>query len=402
MFALSEGIWFVPRPGASLVYALLYVDCGSRCDPKGAEGLTHFLEHVLFKGAHRLSGRALFERVERYGGELNAFTTKDKLALEVKVSPAGLRSALAVLRWLYQEATLAPHAIEKERRVILEELAMYEDIPEEALLDHFEEVIFAEGGLRHPIIGYRSTLEQIEPQRLQTYYQVVFQRSRWVLLVGGGLSMREVERALAQTGWFQVARSKARFWEANEWISSPTVALRRRKLHQAHFVIGGVGPSFYTREGQALHFLLQVMGGPHFSSRLNGVLRERYGWCYAVYSFWHSYPERSVWGIYVGLAPAAYERALAIVKRELGRWVEAPLAEVEWRRWLEQVTGRELLSWESLVYRLQVQARWLLDCEQAFEIYDWIKAFRTLSPHALQAAASAYLTSYWQAALLPE
>ncbi len=402
MFPLAEGIWYAPRPGASSIYVLFYVDCGSRCDPERAEGLTHFLEHVLFKGAHGLGGRTLFERVERYGGELNAFTTKDKLALEAKVPPEGLRSALAVLRWLYEEAALAPHAIEKERRVILEELAMYEDIPEEALLDHFEEIIFTAGGLRHPIIGYRETLETIEAEQLQTYYRAIFQRSRWVLLIGGGLSFRDVERALAQTGWLHVVRPQVRLWQANEQVSAPQVNVQRRKVQQAHLVLGGVGPSSYAPEGQALQFILQALAGPHFSSRLNMILRERYGWCYTLYSFWHVYPECSVWGIYVGLAASAYERALAILEKELDRWITQPLTEPEGRRWRQQLIGRHLLSWENLIYRLQVQGRWLLDRDATFDVQVWAKSMRALSPVVIQATAAACLVSRWQAALLPE
>jgi predicted Zn-dependent peptidase len=146
MFALSRSIYYLPMPGASSVYGILYYDCGSRCDWVGHEGITHFLEHALFKGARHLSARQLFERIERYGGELNAFTTKDKLAIEFSVPPTALRTALEIVRLIAEEATLSDATVEKERQVILEELAMYEDIPEEALLDRYEEMIFSVGG----------------------------------------------------------------------------------------------------------------------------------------------------------------------------------------------------------------------------------------------------------------
>ncbi len=403
MVPLIGSIYYLPHPTATSVYGILYYDCGSRCDWSGHEGITHFLEHAIFKGARNLSAKALFERVERYGGELNAFTTKDKMAIEFWVPPNALRIALQIIRLIAEEATLSSDAIDKERQVILEELAMYEDIPEEALMDRYEEVVFSQGGLRHPIIGYREALLGTDAEALRRYYREVFQRSPWVLLIGGALSAIEVERMLRHTGWLGKESPEKRLWQPDEvWHTPSTARIECRPIQQAHLIVGGIGPSPYEKEGIALQLILQALAGPFMVSELNWLLRERYGWSYTVYSFFHSYPEKSVWGIYAGLMPRVEARALRLIQHQLNKWQEKPLSEKRLKALKQQFLGRHAITWERLSYRLQVQGRWLLDQKQAFDEGAWRKEVLTLSPEVLQETARKFLASQWIAALRPD
>lgn len=403
MVPLTGSIYYLPHPTATSVYGILYYDCGSRCDWSGHEGITHFLEHAIFKGARNLSAKALFERVERYGGELNAFTTKDKMAIEFWVPPNALRIALQIIRLIAEEATLSSDAIDKERQVILEELAMYEDIPEEALMDRYEEVVFSRGGLRHPIIGYREALLGTDAEGLRRYYREVFQRSPWVLLIGGALSAVEVERMLRQTGWLGKESPEKRLWQSDEvWHTPSTARIECRPIQQAHLIIGGIGPSPYEKEGIALQLILQALAGPFMVSELNWLLRERYGWGYSVYSFFHGYPEKSVWGIYAGLMPQVQDRALRLIQHQLNEWQKKPLSEKRLRALKQQFLGRHAITWERLSYRLHVQGRWLLDKRQAFDEGAWRKEVLTLSPEALQETARKFLAFQWIAALRPD
>ena len=402
MFALSRSIYYLPMPAASSVYGILYYDCGSRCDWVGHEGITHFLEHALFKGARHLSARQLFERIERYGGELNAFTTKDKLAIEFSVPSTALRTALEIVRLIAEEATLSDATVEKERQVILEELAMYEDIPEEALLDRYEEMIFSVGGLRHPIIGYRESLLATDGEVLRRYYREVFQRSPWVLLVGGAVSGRAVEGALRQTGWLTKESPSQRLWQANEVPRVPDGPLvEKRPIQQSHLVVGGLGPCPYGRDGLAVQLILQALGGPFMSSVLNLLLRERYGWGYSVYSFYHGYAEKGVWGIYAGLMPEVAERALRLIQRKLAEWQSHPISVAHLRALKNQFWGRQAILWERLSYRLQVQGRWLLDKGHPLEESDIREQLFSLSGEDLWAAAQRYFSPQWVAILQP-
>ena len=403
MVPITGSIYYFPHPTATSVYGVLYYDCGSRCDWTGHEGITHFLEHAIFKGTRNLSARALFERIERYGGELNAFTTKDKMAIEFWTPPDALRVALQIVRLIAEEAALDSDSIDKERQVILEELAMYEDIPEEALMDRYEEAVFLKGGLRHPIIGYRESLLATEADTLRRYYREVLQQSSWVLLVGGALSMLEIERALRQTGWLTKESPQRRLWRANEvWRAPGSPRVERRPIQQAHLVIGGIGPSPYEPEGIALQLILQALAGPFMSSELNWLLRERYGWSYSVYSFFHGYPEKSVWGIYAGLMPRVYDQATEIIQHQLSRWQEKPISDKRLSALKRQFLGRHAITWERLSYRLQLQGRWLLDQRETFDEGTWRQRVSGLTPQNLQETAQKYFSSRWIVALRPE
>ncbi len=402
MVPITGSIYYLPYPTATSVYGVLCYDCGSRCDWIGHEGITHFLEHAIFKGARNLSARALFERIERYGGELNAFTTKDKMAIEFWAPSDALRVVLQIVRLIAEEAALSPDSIDKERQVILEELAMYEDIPEEALMDRYEEAVFLKGGLRHPIIGYRESLLATDADTLRRYYREVLQQSPWILLIGGAFPASEIERTLRQTGWLTKESPQKRLWQADEVWSAPGPArVEQRPIQQAHIVIGGAGPSPYEQEGVALQLILQALGGAFMSSELNWLLRERYGWSYSVYSFFHGYPEKSVWGIYAGLMPQVEDRAIDIIQHRLSRWQEKPISEKRLNALKRQFLGRHAITWERLSYRLQVQGRWLLDQKQAFDEGAWRQRVLSLTPQILQDTAQKYFSSRWIVSLRP-
>lgn len=387
MFAVAPGMWFAPRPSAESVLLLLLWDRGSRHDPPGQEGLVHFLEHTLFKGTRRRRGRQIFQRIERTGGELNAFTTKDKMGLEARVAPSALSLALATLRELAYEATFPPAEVEKEREVILEELAMYEDIPEEALLDHFEEQVFSAGGLRHPIIGYPEALRAISAEALRQFYREQLQLSQWVLLLSGPLTERALGQKLRASGWDSTPQPHPPL-PLTDQVAPPSAQRLHKAIQQAHLVVGGVGPSPYTwAESLPLQLILHELGGPQMSSRLNTLLRERYGWGYSVYSFFHSYPERSVWGIYAGLTPEVIDKAEQLIRRELLRWCAQPLSEAQLMRMKRSFLGRQALSWENIGHRLYIQGRFLLDRGELFDPSLWREAVLSLTAAEVQAAA---------------
>lgn len=387
MFQVAPAVWFWPRPSSESVALLLLWNCGSRHDPPGREGLLHFVEHTLFKGTQRHRGRTLFQRVERTGGELNAFTTKDKMGLEARVAPSALGLALSTLYELAHDATFPLPEVEKEREVILEELAMYEDIPEESLLDHFEEQVFSAGGLRHPIIGYRESLCAISSEELRAFYRQQLQRVPWVLLVSGPLTEQALGRKLRATGWDARASAEV-LTTLREEVASPSFQRLRKSTQQAHLVVGGLGPSPYAwAESLPLQLMLHELAGPQMSSRLNTLLRERYGWGYSVYGFYHGYPERSVWGVYAGLTPEVADKAEQLIRRELLHWCERPISEVQLHRIKRAFLGRQALAWEQTGHRLYVQGRFWLDRGKLFEPTDWRRVVEALTPADVQAAA---------------
>lgn len=401
MQQLTPTTWYQLRPAATSVYALLLWNLGSRHDPPGKEGLSHFLEHMLFKGTRRHTGRSISHRIERLGGDLNAFTTKDKIGIEVRIAPSGLITALATLRELAHEATFPEKEIDKEREVILEELAMYEDIPEESLLDHFEEQIFAQGGLRHPIIGYASSVRSITVEDLRRFYEDRLKQSTWVLVLTGALAEKDILSALRRTGWLTEPQTTATLAAESEKFATPAILHFRRPIQQAHLVIGGIGPALYEWENSiALQLLLHALGGG-MSSRLFLRLRERYGWCYTVYSFFHGYPEQSIWGIYAGLTPESLKAARRVILRELAQMVEQPLSTKYFTDLRRGFIGKQLLLWESPIFQTGLQARAILDTGAPLDISTWQQIARNLTPYDLQKVAEKAFQQLHERAYLP-
>lgn len=401
MIWLGPAVGFLPRPSADSLYLLLMWDVGSRHDPQGKEGLFHFLEHTLFKGTRRHRSRELFAAIERYGGELNAFTTKDKMAIEMRVPPFAADVGLRLLAELADEATFPETEVEKEREVILEELAMYEDIPEESLLDHFEEQVFVEGGLRHPILGYRVSVQAIQGQDLRTAYTRLGD-TPWVLLMTGPLAGTQVEKLLVRRGWL-TRPAGGQSWPARpERSALPSSETFHRPIQQSHLVVGGAGPSPYRwEESLPFYLLMHHLGGGQMTSRLNLLLRELYGWAYTVYGFVHTYPERTVWGFYAGLSPEVTEKARQILHRELDKLLEQVPSSAQLARLKRAYLGRQMLAWENPAYRLTAQARYLLDTGQPFSPQAWEAALSAVERESLQLAAQKAFSLRYERAYVP-
>lgn len=402
MILLSPTIGWLPRPSAASAYILLLWNVGSRHDPPGQEGLLHFLEHTLFKGTQRHRSREIFSRIERHGGELNAFTTKDKMALEARVAPFAVELALATLYELAHEAIFPEKEVEKEREVILEELAMYEDIPEESLLDHFEEQVFTEGGLRHPIIGYPESVRSLSASALRSFYTTSLQSAPWALLLTGPLRTQDIEKALRRTGWLTKPAGTSPTPSRSEHIAPSSTQVIRRATQQAHLVIGGIGPSLYDWSASLpLQLLLHELGGPQMTSRLNTLLREKNGWCYTIYAFLHGYPEKTVWGFYAGLSPETIEKARSVIYRELSRYADKPVSSSHLSTIKRAFLGKSLLSWESASYRLLIEGRYLLDKGIPFSPQAWKETLLSLSSATLQEAAQKAFSHLYDRSYLP-
>ncbi|MEN3040877.1 MAG: pitrilysin family protein [Bacteroidia bacterium] len=404
MQEIASRIWYWRRFQASSIYGLVLWNVGSRHDPLTKEGLMHFLEHSLFKGTKRMPGRSIFRRIERVGGELNAFTTKDKMGIEVRIAPTELRTALTLLYELAYEATFPEAEVEKEREVILEEMAMYEDIPEESLADHFEEQIFTQGGLRHPIIGYAESVRSITSADLRQFYQDKLHHSPFVFLLTGPLSEKEVLNAIMRSRWSETLSISTHKSPPvpDERLATPSIRHVNRHSQQAHLMIGGLAPVIYEwSHSIPVQLLLHYLAGG-MSSRLNLILREKYGWTYSLYSFYHSYPDRAVWGLYAGLTPEAFERARQIVRNELARLMERPLSQRSLSEIVRGFLGKQALTWESPIYRVNVYGKSLLDLGRLVQESEWREVVKALTPSHLQVAAASTFTQLYEWAYLPE
>lgn len=362
-------------------------DVGSREDPPAFPGMAHLLEHVAFKGTQKRSAREIFRRIDAIGGQLNAFTTKEKTVFEVRCAQRYVERAVELLWDLTTAPAFPSHEIEKEKQVILEELAMYEDDPVESIHDHFEEQVFSDYALAHPVIGDKKGLMEITSEEVVQFYRENFTPARSVILISGSMPAEKVYN-LVESIWQEASDSLRMGLRAPAAPLPPSgPQILSKPIQQAHWILGGVAPSLYAFEYWPTQILLHFLAGPYMSSHLNLLLRERHALTYDVHSFYNAYVDTGCWGIYVGCDEASLPKVQSLTRRSLENLARKPLAASAFKDLMRHYMGRLLLDWESRYYRLLYMGRYFLDRGNIASLESILASIEKITPQDLQQAA---------------
>ena len=342
-------------PSVHSVAVGAWVDAGSRDERPAQGGITHFIEHMVFKGTRRRRGYLINQRMESVGGYLNAFTTKEHTCFYARGLSEHLGRALETVVDLVAEPTLPPREIEKEKDVVVEEIKMYEDAPEDHVFDHYEAVLYPDHPLGRPVIGTPETVRSFSQDDLQGYIGQHYVPNRLVVSVAGRARhrdvVRHVERLLAG---FERAPRPALREPANGY--SPAEVTVERPVQQAHLVVGTRALGAEDPRRTVLSVLNTILGGG-MSSRLNQNIREKYGWCYSVYSFVNVQTDSGDVGVYIGTDASRVDRSRVLIERELNKLAESPVSDRMLTRAKHQLKGSIVLGLESLSNRMQRAGR---------------------------------------------
>ncbi|MCS7154831.1 MAG: insulinase family protein [Bacteroidetes bacterium] len=310
-------------PGVRTASVGLWIETGSRDEPEPWQGISHFLEHAVFKGTRKRRTHQIAQYLESVGGYVNAFTTKDHTCFYARLLDAHLERAVDLLADLALHPTFPEREVARERQVILEEMHLYEDTPDELALDLFDEVLFEGHPLAHPIVGRPDTVSALGPEELHAYKARQYRPGRMILTFAGPFCLSKVLPLVERY-----------FGEADNAGPAPLERLpvngynpywreRTRAIGQAHLVMGTRAPGMRDAEQHALAVLAALLGGG-MSSILNQRIRERYGFCYAIYAFYHGWSDVGQFGIYAGVEAAKLERLIKLIWQELDRLRQAP------------------------------------------------------------------------------
>ena len=340
-----------PLPGRSSVSVSFLMGVGSRSEPRRLAGISHFLEHIVFKGTQRYpDSRTVSESVEGVGGVLNASTDKEMTVFWARVPAASLELAVDLLSDLVFAPLIAEEEVEKERKVVLEELGMYLDQPAELVQMAFDGLIWGDHPLARDPSGTRASLAHIGAPELSAYRRENYSGQRLVVVVAGAV---EPERARQLVE----ARLKALLATALE-VPAPAleppggaapelaVRLRRRRGEQTHLLLGCRCSSYLAPDRWALDILDTALGDG-MSSRLFTELRERRGLAYDVHSFTSRHRDTGALGIYVATQPEQAATAVAAAMQEVRRLAEEPLPARDLEKTKAQLAGRLLLQTEN-------------------------------------------------------
>ena len=346
-------------PSVRSVALGFFVGAGSRDERADRAGVSHFIEHLLFKGSRTYTAQQIAEIFDALGGELNAATSREHTLVYARVPDAHLEIAVDVMTDMVFAPTFAD--VDSERDVVLEEIAMYEDTPQELVHDLFSQATFGSHALGRPVIGTADVIASVTPRALAAYHRTMYVPGNIVIAAAGHLQHDRLVRLLerAQRAKTEAAARTTRVRPLLVKTPPPGYRFTRKNTEQYHVCVGAPGISRSDRRRFAASILDAILGGSA-SSRLFQEIREKRGMAYAVYSFASQYTDTGLIGVYIGTREDNLNACLEITAEQIGRVAAGEIAEAELARAKENLKGRILLSMESTSNRMTRLGRSLI------------------------------------------
>ncbi len=327
----------------------IWADVGSAAEPREQLGISHLVEHMLFKGTQRRSAREIAETMDGVGGNLNAFTDKEATCYYAKVIDHHIPLAVDVLSDMFLNSTFAPQELAKEQKVVLEEIRMYDDSPDEMIHDLFVRTMWKGSHLGEPTIGYAETVSALTSDDLRGHLRARYAPNTVVFAAAGNVDHNAmvalVERA------FEGFSGTADRPVAERPRLTPETLVKRKDTEQAYVVLGTQGLSVRDERRYALSVLDTILGGG-MSSRLFQEVREKRGLAYSVYSFQQGYRDAGLFGVSAGTAPESVQECVDVIVEELGRMADGGPTDGEITLAKEHIKGSLTLSLEASAGRM--------------------------------------------------
>mgnify|MGYP002629734914 CR=1 FL=1 len=327
---------------------------GSRHEPAEQTGIAHFVEHMLFKGTPNRSAEEIAQQVDSIGGQIDAFTSKEYAGYYLKVLDEHLPLAVDILADLISNPLLAADDIEKEKKVILEEIKMVEDTPDDLVHEIFAEGFWAGHPLGRPILGTAQSVAALDQATLRRYFSTTYVASNFVVVAVGNLDHDRVQ-ALLERALASIPHNGPDAEQSPPIVAS-SVQIRKKELEQSHVVFGTAALPQHHPERYAGYALNTTLGGS-MSSRLFQNVREKRGLAYAVYSGLSAYQDAGALSIYAGCANEAVAELIDVVIAEIRQMKAGGLDAVELRRAKDHLKGSIMLGLESTSSRMSHLAR---------------------------------------------
>lgn len=375
VFQLENGlrILFQPHP-STITHVCLIVDAGSRHEEFGKFGTAHFIEHLLFKRTERRNTNQILNRLESVGGDLNAYTTKEYTCVHASFLNPYLNRALDLFEDILFHSIFPEDEMDKEKEVILDEMASYLDSPEESIMDDFEDLVFQGSGLGHNILGLEDDLKSISQKDIKRFIEQHYDTSKIVIAISGNYTEKKVlsiaNKCFGNSNAFQWAHA------AEELIKRPISMVEREKpINQAHVVLGGPAYGIHDPRKTGLLLLNNLLGGYGMSNILNLNIREKYGIAYTIESNYSLYSDTGLFSIYFGTDDEKVDKTLKLVEKELKKLKEQELSAQVLERCKNKFKGQIALAEENRMSLIIAEAKNILDYDRVVglqEVFDKI------------------------------
>ena len=362
-----------------------WFNVGARDESLRNNGISHFIEHMLFKGTKRRTAKMIAEEIESYGGYLNAFTSKEHTCYYSKGLSENLGRTFSVLSDLIQNPLFKAVHIRKEAGVVIDELKDIDDNPEELLYDKFEEIIFNGSRLSYPVIGKEKNIEKFRSSDLFNYHDSNYNTDGLMIVASGNVKHDELikltEKYIShRKPGYKRRRDKFNYYKAKD-------SFIEKDVQQVHTIIGRSTYGYNDKRRIPVRFLSALIGEGS-SSRLFLAVREKLGITYQINSFLNSYYDTSAFGVYFSTNQQQYARVIDIVFKEFKRLKEMPVTEKELKKVKEYLKGGILLSLESTTNRMMRMANSILYYDKIISVEEYLSKIDLITTEDIQKAAN--------------
>jgi len=362
----------------------IWAGVGERDEDRSVSGISHFIEHMLFKGTERRDARTLADEIESRGGSLNAFTDKEYTCYYAKSLAEHVPLVMDVLTDMLLHSRFDPQEIEREKCVVLEEIKRAKDTPEDQVHDLFAQTLWRSHPLGRPVIGTSRTVAALERQQILDYLRTHYTPDRIVVAVAGNVE-HEAVASLAEKHLGHL-RGSGPTRRRREPKSSGRSRLLRKRTEQVHFCLGGQAFSQHDDSRFTLTILDTVLGG-NMSSRLFQEIREKRGLAYSIGSYSVSYLEGGMFAVYGGTSPATFAQVLDLVRLELEKVRRENITSDELVKAKTQLKGALVLGLESMSSRMMRMGKSMLYVDRVVPLDEIIRKIQRVGHDDIERVA---------------
>ena len=388
---LSNGIRVVSEtlPKSRALSIGVWVKVGARHEPKELGGVSHFIEHMFFKGTQKRTAKDIATEIDSLGGEMNAFTSQETTTYYVKVLDEHLATAIDILSDILLGSKFDPAEMEKERKVILEEIKSVEDTPDDYIHELFTGTVWTDNALGRPILGTRDTIKSLKHTDILSYIDNYYSPREIVISVAGNFEhARLIE--LLDNAFGKLSRSGIPKQETAPGFKR-AVTVRKKQLEQVQVCLGCKGLN-YTHDDRFGFMALNTILGNSMSSRLFQEVREQNALAYSIYSYVTAYRDTGLLTIYAGTGPANTLQAIQLIVKELRKIRDEGITPAEETRVKNQLKGNLVLSLESSNSHMSRIARQEIYFGKYLSFDDTIKAVDKVTAEQIRRIAQQLFT----------
>jgi len=385
---MSGGIRSIFTPTSSPVSHIgIIIGAGSRDEEKKEHGLAHFIEHTVFKGTRKRKSFHILSYIDNIGGEINAFTSREETCLYASVPLPFTERAMELLSDVFANSTFPEKEIQREKEVVIEEIHYYRDLPDETILDEFEELVFLNHPLGRSVLGTPDCVKAFTSDQIRQFMARHYTAPRTILSCAGNLKPEKWQK-LSEKYFGHIplaAETPQRTPFSGYQVFNKAVP---KKNHQGHCVMGGPAYAFADEKRIGLVLLNNILGGPGNNSRLNMAIRERKGLAYNIESNYSSYSDTGSFSIYLGADHKSIQQAIELARKELKKLCTDKLGTLQMHRAKQQIIGQMTVGQESNLGEMLSMGKSILVRGSAYSLEQAIHDVEQLDAGGLQEIAN--------------